>query len=501
MSPWATTASSRRSRACGARSARNPMGRRTSRRWRGAGIALPRPSANRLRERTTRHLMRCWRHTAHSSRAVPTWSRLAISPSSMRARCSSGSSSRRGTTRRRTSVWPTPSRSDSRRRAPIDRPTPTLCSRRFITRARRVGSIRLSAEAWATLGLVLLQAGESTDAIAAARRAVSLDADNWRHHLRHAYVSWGEERLRRRASDARIAATATVSRTGSRRQCMWRGRRSTQPNASLRAAPRRRSAQGTGDTRFGAVGLFWLQGLVRLARGDEADGARGIGAGTRCSSHQGISTRARVAQTPGMRWAPCRLTHGDVPGAHEAFDETLHRVPGHLFATRRPDDAGRRVRCVAARWRRHECRPQHAAPASMPRSLVRSTPRCTATIIGAAEITAEALAAGAARIRRMDAARGTAPRRRRAPGDLGAHYSRGCEIGLPEDHFAPRGLKAPRSYRSRGFRLQAEDRLRGQPEHIARVSGVGSWKLGVEFRASASACARRGRAGTASARP
>jgi tetratricopeptide (TPR) repeat protein len=52
-----------------------------------------------------------------------------------------------------------------------------------------------SAEAWATLGLVLLQAGESNDAIAAARRAVSLEPDNWRHHLRHAYVSWGEERL------------------------------------------------------------------------------------------------------------------------------------------------------------------------------------------------------------------------------------------------------------------------------------------------------------------
>jgi hypothetical protein len=27
-----------------------------------------------------------------------------------------------------------------------------------------------------------------------------------------------------------------------------------------------------------------------------------------------------------------RLRHGDVPGAHEAFDQTLHRVPSHLFA-------------------------------------------------------------------------------------------------------------------------------------------------------------------------
>ena len=29
-----------------------------------------------------------------------------------------------------------------------------------------------------------------------AGRAVALEAENWRHHLRLAYVAWGEERLR-----------------------------------------------------------------------------------------------------------------------------------------------------------------------------------------------------------------------------------------------------------------------------------------------------------------
>ena len=51
-------------------------------------------------------------------------------------------------------------------------------------------------EAWATLGFVLDRTGHHTDALAASRRAVTLEADNWRHHLRLAYVSWGEERLR-----------------------------------------------------------------------------------------------------------------------------------------------------------------------------------------------------------------------------------------------------------------------------------------------------------------
>ena len=33
-------------------------------------------------------------------------------------------------------------------------------------------------------------------ALAAMRRAVSLEPDNWRHYFRLSYVSWGEERLR-----------------------------------------------------------------------------------------------------------------------------------------------------------------------------------------------------------------------------------------------------------------------------------------------------------------
>ena len=53
-----------------------------------------------------------------------------------------------------------------------------------------------SGEAWATLGFVLDRTGDRLDARAAATRAVTLEPDNWRHHFRLSYVSWGEERLR-----------------------------------------------------------------------------------------------------------------------------------------------------------------------------------------------------------------------------------------------------------------------------------------------------------------
>src|SRR4051794_32243929 len=52
------------------------------------------------------------------------------------------------------------------------------------------------AEAWATLGFVLHRAGHLDEGVAALRRAVDLESDNWRHHLRLAFVCWGEARLR-----------------------------------------------------------------------------------------------------------------------------------------------------------------------------------------------------------------------------------------------------------------------------------------------------------------
>src|SRR5262249_10523355 len=51
-------------------------------------------------------------------------------------------------------------------------------------------------EAWATLAFVLGRTGDHVDALAAAKRAVTLEPDNWRHHCRLAFVGWGEERLR-----------------------------------------------------------------------------------------------------------------------------------------------------------------------------------------------------------------------------------------------------------------------------------------------------------------
>jgi DNA-binding winged helix-turn-helix (wHTH) protein len=124
------------------------------------------------------------------------------------------------------------------------------------------------AEAWATLGFVLSRAG-TDDAIAAARRSVALEPDNWRHQLRLASVGWGEERLRA-ASRALallpglglahfLAATVHVAR-----QSLAAARRDLDAGAAAQDEPR-----VAGRSRFSAVGLHWLRGLVLLADGDE----------------------------------------------------------------------------------------------------------------------------------------------------------------------------------------------------------------------------------------
>jgi tetratricopeptide (TPR) repeat protein len=124
-------------------------------------------------------------------------------------------------------------------------------------------------EAWATLGFVLDRAGQRLDARAAARRAVALEPDNWRHHFRLASVSWGEARLRAAHRALALlpgfplahwlAATVYVARQVS-----------DEAERELQAGFAGQGGGPHSHARFSPVALHWLHGLLRLARGDEA---------------------------------------------------------------------------------------------------------------------------------------------------------------------------------------------------------------------------------------
>jgi DNA-binding winged helix-turn-helix (wHTH) protein len=123
-------------------------------------------------------------------------------------------------------------------------------------------------EAWATLGFVLDRTGNRTDALAASRRAVTLEPDNWRHHFRLAYVSWGEERLRAAHRALALlpgfplahwlAATVHVAR------CAF-----DEAERELAVGIVTQEGESMAPTRFSAVALHWLTGLIHLTRGEE----------------------------------------------------------------------------------------------------------------------------------------------------------------------------------------------------------------------------------------
>src|SRR5262245_9601431 len=124
-------------------------------------------------------------------------------------------------------------------------------------------------EAWATLASALRATGNRIDAIAAGRRAVTLEPDNWRHHLRLSYASWGEDRLR--------AAHRTLVLLPDFPQAHWLAatvyvarQAFDEAERELLAGLAAPLASGLGsDSRFSSVALHWLVGLICLSRGDE----------------------------------------------------------------------------------------------------------------------------------------------------------------------------------------------------------------------------------------
>ena len=223
----------------------------------------------------------------------------------------------------------------------------TACAMRFeVTRADRLPdldslaaaanhareSCRLDpayGEAWATLGFVLDRTGSGVDAVAALSRAVALEPDNWRHHLRLAVVTWGEARLRAARRTLTLlpgcplahwlAATVHVARLAL-----------DEAERELTAGCAALAAAGP-DARLSGVALEWLLGLIRLSRGDSGAARRHFERELAAESGGHLYARECCANVwyaiGAMRWR-----HGDFSGAHDAFAEALLRVDGHPLA-------------------------------------------------------------------------------------------------------------------------------------------------------------------------
>jgi DNA-binding winged helix-turn-helix (wHTH) protein len=195
-------------------------------------------------------------------------------------------------------------------------------------------------EGWAVLGYLLAAAGKTQEAQAAARRSTALEPDNWRHHYRLAYATWGEERLR--AVDHALALLPGFAPAYMLSAMVFvaRGALGRAEHAASLGSDAQRRHQND-QTPLPAAGLHWMHGLILAARNeiDRALASFNDEIATGSSGHvyaREFAANARVAT------AAIQLTRGDREGAEATFRKTLAESPGHpratlgLFATADP---------------------------------------------------------------------------------------------------------------------------------------------------------------------
>lgn len=187
-----------------------------------------------------------------------------------------------------------------------------------------------SGEAWSTLAFVLHRSGDEREAVAAARKAIALDPADWRHYLRFASVSWGEERLRAAHKVLTLcpglglahwfAATVFVARQAFGAAL-----------DELRAGCASQDTQRGDAGRFNAVGLHLLHGLVLAAHGSEDSALAEFARELDFEPDGQLYARECCANT----WyaiGAIHLRHGRGGEANDAFKEAVTRVPGHALA-------------------------------------------------------------------------------------------------------------------------------------------------------------------------
>ena len=187
-----------------------------------------------------------------------------------------------------------------------------------------------SGEAWATNGFVLDRTGHGVDAMAAVGRAVSLEPDNWRHHFRLSFVSWGEARLREARRTLALlpglplahwlAATVHVARQNL-----------DEAEAELRAGLESMQATGGEAAKFPGVALEWLLGLIELARGAE-DAALACFERELALEGQNHLYGRECCANSWYAIGAVHLRRGQRDDGARAFRQALDRVPRHPAA-------------------------------------------------------------------------------------------------------------------------------------------------------------------------
>lgn len=182
------------------------------------------------------------------------------------------------------------------------------------------------AEAHATLAFLLVSAGRSAEALAAARRAVTIDPGYWGHQFRLGHAAWGEERLNALARAVEMYPDFPFVHFEAAMVHIARGALD-RAESILREGTIVQDRQADLKQRYPAKGLHWLLGLVRLARGDGSEAL--------------LEFDREIASGPGQLYGPefamnahdgAAFTHlltGDPADAVPRFRRALELFPDH----------------------------------------------------------------------------------------------------------------------------------------------------------------------------
>jgi DNA-binding winged helix-turn-helix (wHTH) protein len=127
------------------------------------------------------------------------------------------------------------------------------------------------AEAHGTLSFLLTSAGRFDEARAAARRAVALEPENWRHHYRLGHAEWGNVRLRALGRTLELYPRFGFASLEMACVHVARGDLAGAERIVRLGLDGQRRFENTA-ARFPALGFHWLLGVLHAARGD-ADAA------------------------------------------------------------------------------------------------------------------------------------------------------------------------------------------------------------------------------------
>jgi len=184
------------------------------------------------------------------------------------------------------------------------------------------------ADAWSALGFGLYIKGDADGASVAACKAMAMEPASWRHSLRLAYVSWGEERVE-------AAQTALALRPQLALAYWLRATVLIARGAFDQALAQLRDGCAAQDNQvapsYPAVGLYLLRGLV-LAAQDRLDEAAAA-----------FDKELSVPDRGQLYWQECvantwyalggiRLRQRDVAGAESAFRQAIAIAPAHAFS-------------------------------------------------------------------------------------------------------------------------------------------------------------------------